>query len=154
MRAGGLPGELQALRERGRGLSEDVRSVEEEVEVMRGEKERQARSKVADLQTEAIRLKRELEVRSPHTSPLSHHHHHTLPTPHLSPTVTITLSPHSPHADPQQAQRCPELQAAVPEGDADPEEAATGPEAARTGPSKVRDYTSSPPNEHSPSSVT
>ena len=101
MRAGGLPGELQALRERGRGLSEDVRSVEEEVEVMRGEKEREARSKVADLQTEAIRLKRELEVRSPHTSPFSHCHHHTLPTLSTCRPAIGSTVPRAPSCSPR-----------------------------------------------------
>lgn len=42
-----------------------MRCVEEDVRVRKWEKERELRSRVADLQTEAIKLRRELEVQSP-----------------------------------------------------------------------------------------
>ena len=60
--AGGLSGQLQTARSEGRELSEGVRSVEEEVRTWRRERERESRARVADLQAEAIRLRRELEV--------------------------------------------------------------------------------------------
>lgn len=60
--AGDLVGELHTLRSEGCDLSDGVRCVEEDVRARKWEKERELRSRVADLQTEAIRLRRELEV--------------------------------------------------------------------------------------------
>ena len=62
MEAGRLSVELNAVRAESRELSEGVRRVEEEVGVWRRERERESRTRVADLHTEAIRLRRELEV--------------------------------------------------------------------------------------------
>ena len=59
---GRLSGQLQVLRSEEDDLSEVVRSVEEDVRERRRERERESRSRVADLQAEAIRIKRELEV--------------------------------------------------------------------------------------------
>ena len=60
--AGGLSGQLQDLRGEEGELSEGVRVVEEDVRERRRERERECRSRVADTQAEAIRLRRELEV--------------------------------------------------------------------------------------------
>ena len=62
MEAVGLSVELQALRTESRELSEGVRRVEGEVGMRRRERERESRAGVAHLHTEAIRLRRELEV--------------------------------------------------------------------------------------------
>ena len=62
MEAVGLSVELQTLRSESRELSEGVRRTEEEVGMRRRERERESRARVAHLHTEAIRLRRELEV--------------------------------------------------------------------------------------------
>lgn len=62
IQAGELSGELRTLRVEGCGLRDGVRCVEEDMKGRKWEKEREMRSRVADLQTEAIRLRRELEV--------------------------------------------------------------------------------------------
>ena len=67
IRAGEVHRELHALRAEEGELREGVRKVEEEVGRLRRERERESRSKMADLQAEIIRLKRELEVCSTDT---------------------------------------------------------------------------------------
>ena len=64
IRTGELSGQLGVLRGKEGELSEGVRVVEEDVREKRRERERECRSRVADVQAEAIRLRRELEVRS------------------------------------------------------------------------------------------
>ena len=60
--AGGLSGQLHVLREEEGDLSEGVRGLEEDVRERRRERERECRRRLADLQAEAIQLRRELEV--------------------------------------------------------------------------------------------
>lgn len=60
--AGGVSAELKVVRSEFKDLGEGLRRVEEEVERRRREREREIRARVADLHTEAIRLRRELEV--------------------------------------------------------------------------------------------
>ena len=62
IRSGALSAELQVARSEGRELGEGVRSVEEEVRVRRREREKESGTRLADLQAEALRLRRELEV--------------------------------------------------------------------------------------------
>lgn len=66
--AGGVSAELKVVRSEFKDLGEGLRRVEEEVERRRREREREIGARVADLHTEAIRLRRELEVLSPHQS--------------------------------------------------------------------------------------
>ena len=63
-----MSAELKVVRSEFKDLGEGLRRVEEEVERRRREREREIRAQVADLHTEAIRLRRELEVLSPHTT--------------------------------------------------------------------------------------
>ena len=67
IRIGELSGQLGALRVEEGELSEGVRVVEEDVREKRREREWECRSRVADMQAEAIRLRRELEVHSCNT---------------------------------------------------------------------------------------